>query len=152
MAGSTLTRRSFPASLWNEPRGLLEDFQHKFSQMLDEGVDYWTQGPFGMSVDVAETDNAIEAKVDLPGVAPKDIDISLNGNVLTVSGQRKDEREEKGKTFHRVERSSGRFSRAFTLPCQVEEDEVAAVYRDGVLTITLPKNEVARTRRIAVKT
>ena len=88
----------------------------------------------------SETDTAIEAKLDLPGVKPEEVEIQLNGNVLTISGERKEEEEEKGKTFHRVERRVGQFSRSMSLPCPVEEDEVAASYKDGVLTIMLPKN------------
>ncbi|MGI9327637.1 MAG: Hsp20/alpha crystallin family protein, partial [Pseudomonadales bacterium] len=81
-----------------------------------------------------------------------EIEIQLNGNVLTVSGERKEEQEEKGKTYHCVERRIGTFSRSMTLPCPVEEDEVAAAFKDGVLTITLPKTDEAKTRKIKIKT
>ena len=84
------------------------------------------------ALDLSETDTAIEVRMDLPGITAKDIDIQVSGNVLTVSGQRKEEKEEKGKTFHRVERRYGSFSRSVTLPCAVEESEVAAEYHDGV--------------------
>jgi HSP20 family protein len=102
-------------------------------------------------LDLSETDTAVETKMDLPGVKPEEIEIQLNGNVLTVSGERKEEQEEKGKTYHRLERRVGNFSRSMTLPCPVEEDEVAASYKDGVLSITLPKTDEAKTRKIKIK-
>jgi HSP20 family protein len=71
--------------------------------------------------------------------------------MLTVAGERKEEKEEKGKTFHRVERLYGNFSRSVTLPCSVNEEEVAAEYKDGVLTIKLPKAEEAKAHKIKVK-
>jgi HSP20 family protein len=89
--------------------------------------------------------------MDLPGMTAKDIDIQISGSVLTVSGQREEEREEKGKTFHRVERRYGSFSRSVTLPSAVEESEVAAECRDGVLTIKLPKTEESKAHKIKVK-
>jgi HSP20 family protein len=116
----------------------------------DEG-EGWLAGRMAPSADLSETDTAIEVRVDLPGIKPSEIDIQLSGNVLTVSGERKEEKEEKGRTFHRVERRTGSFSRSITLPCAVQEQEVAAEYRDGVLAITLPKEEGAKARKIKVK-
>ena len=89
--------------------------------------------------------------MDIPGMEAKDIDIQVNANVLTVSGERKEEREEKGKTYHRVERRVGAFSRSVTLPCPVKEDAVDAQYKNGILTIKLPKTEEAKARKITVK-
>jgi HSP20 family protein len=80
-----------------------------------------------------------------------DIYVSVRGNQLTISGHRKEEKEEKGKTLHRVERKSGKFSRTITLPASVNETEVAAEYNQGVLTVTLPKCEEAETKKISVK-
>jgi HSP20 family protein len=89
--------------------------------------------------------------MDIPGVKTKDIDIQLNGNLLTVTARREEEREEKGRKFHRVERHSGQFSRSLTLPAPVVESEVAAEYRDGVLSITLPKTDDSKAHKIKVK-
>jgi HSP20 family protein len=129
----------------------LEEFEDFVSRLSDFG----SNGPvFGTSVpslDVSETDKAVEVKLDVPGVSAKEIDVQLNGNLLTVSGEKKEEQEKKGKTFHRVERRYGSFSRSITLPCPVQEDEVAAEYHDGVLSITLPKTEEAKSKKIAVK-
>lgn len=131
--------------------GLLEEFEDAVGRLWEGREDGWSCGYNVPSLDISETDKSVEVKLDLPGIKPKEIEIQLNGNVLTVSGERKEEQEEKGKTYHRVERRSGSFSRSITLPCAVQEDEVAAEYRDGVLTVTLPKTEEAKTRKIAVK-
>jgi HSP20 family protein len=103
------------------------------------------------SLDLAETDGVLEVRMDIPGMEAKDIDIQVNNNLLTVSGERKEEREEKGKTYHRVERRVGSFSRTVTLPCPVKEEAVDAQYKNGTLTIKLPKTEEAQARKITVK-
>jgi HSP20 family protein len=131
--------------------GLLEEIEDAMSRLWDEGPSGSTFGASVPSLDVSETDKSVEVKLDLPGITAKEIDIQLNDNLLTVSGERKEEQEKKGKTFHRVERRYGSFSRSITLPCKVQEDEVAAEYRDGVLSITLPKAEDAKSKKIAVK-
>lgn len=153
MAGTLTPRRNAVPATWGEPRrSMLEEAENLIGRLWEDGEDRWFMGRTVPSVDIAETDTSVEAKVDLPGVKPKEIDIQLNGNVLTVSGERKEEKEQNGKTFHRVERRSGSFSRSFSLPCPVEEDEVVAEFHDGVLTITMPKTEAAKTRKIPVKT
>jgi HSP20 family protein len=110
---------------------------------------------------VSETAKDLTLKVELPGVEEKDIDVSLSGNQLTIKGEKKSEHEEKKegdngeRVFHRVERSFGAFQRTMTVPFDVEPDKVSADFRDGVLTVTLPKPEGAsqqpQTRRIEVK-
>lgn len=115
------------------------------------GEETWPFGRVAPMLDVAETNGGVEVKLDVPGVEPKEIDIQLNGNMLTVSGHRKEEKEEKEKTFHRVERRFGYFSRSITLPCPVKEEAIEAKYRDGVLTITMPKTEEAKSKKIEVK-
>ena len=150
MSGTLTPRGSVLPTLWREPRrGMLDEFEQMMSRLWGEGDEGWFSAV--PSIDLSESPTAVEAKIDLPGVKPEEIDIQLNGNVLTISGHREEEKQEKEKTFHRLERRSGDFSRSFTLPCPVEEDEVAAEHRDGVLTITLPKTEEAKTRKIQVK-
>lgn len=108
-------------------------------------------GAYMPKVDLVETDNAYEASVDLPGMQAKDIDVQVHGNTITISGTRKEEKSEKGRTFHYSERRSGSFARTLTLPCAVKEDEVAAEYTEGVLKVVLPKCEQERARRVSVK-
>jgi HSP20 family protein len=127
----------------------MRDLVSRFLGNRQEAV--WPAGGLG-SLDVSETDGQVEIRLDLPGVEAKEIDIQLNENLLTISGERKEEKEEKNKTYHRVERRYGSFSRSISLPCPVKQEAIDAQYRDGVLTIKLPKSEEARARKIKVKT
>lgn len=130
---------------------LREEMQDMISHFLgDEGS--WPLAEMSPTVDMSETDQAVEVRMDVPGVEAKDVDIQIRGNTLAVTGERKEERTEKGKTRHRVERRFGSFARTVTLPCEVQEDAVQAAYHDGVLTITLPKAEEAKARKIKVST
>ncbi|MEM8837825.1 MAG: Hsp20/alpha crystallin family protein [Pseudomonadota bacterium] len=105
------------------------------------------------SLDVRETDEAVEVCVDLPGLDEDDIQVALNQGALTIKGERKDETEDKGKDYHRIERSYGSFSRRIALPAEIDEAGVAAVFEKGVLTVTLPKSKEAKAkeRKITVK-
>ncbi len=104
------------------------------------------------SVDISETTKEIIVRAELPGMDPKDIDISIQGNLLTLRGERRQEKEEEGENYHRIERSFGAFSRTLQLPAEVDLEKVNATYKDGVLKITLPKTEAAGVRKIEVKT
>jgi HSP20 family protein len=139
------------SSTWLRPRELFEDFEGMLGRLIPNGQEHWFLGSAVPSLDISETTSMVEAKLDVPGVKPNEIDVQIHGNTVTVRGERNEETEEKGKTYHRVERRCGSFARTFTLPCPVEEDEVAAEYRDGVLTITMPKTESAKAHRIEVK-
>lgn len=103
------------------------------------------------TLDIAETDKNLELRMDLPGMRPEEIDIRLSENTITISGERKTEAQEQGKTWHRSERHLGEFSRTVTLPCAVKNADVQAHYREGVLTVTLPKLSQAQTRKINVQ-
>jgi HSP20 family protein len=102
------------------------------------------------SVDVIETDDAIKLKADLAGMDPKDINIELQDNVLTVSGERRFEEEVKEDKFYRIERRYGSFSRSLALPPTADESKVEAKYENGLLEIVVPKTEVAKPKKIAV--
>jgi len=101
--------------------------------------------------DVSERGDAYVIKAELPGVSKDDVKITLDENVLTVKGEKKQEKEEKDRNYHRVERSYGSFERSFRLPTSVKSDKIDAMYKDGVLTITLPKAEEAKPKEIEVK-
>lgn len=102
------------------------------------------------AVDVAETQNDIVLRAELPGLQPEDVDIELTGDTLTLRGERKFENEERKDNFVRVERSYGRFQRSFTLAVPVNADAVKASYKDGVLEIHLPKSEANKPRKVQV--
>jgi len=103
------------------------------------------------SVDVSETDGAYQIKAEIPDVKREDVKVTLEDGVLTIQGQRKQEKEETGKKYHRVERSYGSFIRSFTLPDLVDEEKVKAEFKDGVLHLQLPKSEKAKPKAIEVK-
>ncbi len=142
----------------------LDPFFRGFRTQLDNLFEEWfgrsMGGTLAPRVDVSETAKEVVLKVELPGVEDKDIDVSLSGNQLTIKGEKRSEQEEKkdgeeGRVFHRVERSFGAFQRTMTVPFDVEPDKVSAEFKNGVLTVTLPKPEGAaeqpQTRRIEVK-
>jgi HSP20 family protein len=114
------------------------------------------EAPFGGAmprVDVSETDNEYEVTAELPGLEENDINLQLANNVLTIRGEKKSEREEKDKNYYLSERSFGSFQRSIPLPTEVEEDQVQASFKSGVLTVRLPKTERAKSqaKRIEVK-
>jgi HSP20 family protein len=154
MANSLQTRKPGNLStLWrHDPFGMLrQEMDMLRNRFFGGDDDDWFAGGMSPSVDLSETDNAVEVRMDLPGVKSDDIDIQIHGNLLTVTANRKEEKEEKGRTFHRVERQCGSCSRSLTLPTAVNESEVAAEYHDGVLAITLPKTEQSKPRKVKVK-
>lgn len=119
---------------------------------FDEGREDAGLAGFSPRVDVKENGNALVVTAELPGVEEKDVEVSLNGDILTISGEKRHEKEEKGDEFYRVERSYGSFRRSFSLPTSVDADKVEASYKKGVLTVTLPKAAAAeKAKKIAVK-
>lgn len=92
-------------------------------------------------VDLSETKELLTVKIELPGLEKKDIDLSVDNGLLTIKGEKKEEKEETDKHFHRIERSYGSFARTIALPVDVKEDKVDATFKDGILTVTLPKTK-----------
>jgi len=117
---------------------------------LSEREEDVAEARWAPAVDVKESDEALTVFVELPGVEKKDIDISLEDNVLTVTGQRTLSRDEKKESYHRIERTYGKFSRSFRLPANVQGDKVAAQFKDGVLSVEIPKAEEAKPRQIEI--
>ncbi len=118
----------------------LNSYNHAVANgQADAGTDWHPR------VDIAEQDNAFEITAELAGVPKEDIKVSLNNNVLTISGERKSEVEDK--KHHRVERFYGSFSRSFSLPENVDESAIKAENKDGILKLTLPKSEVKDKQR-----
>jgi HSP20 family protein len=107
--------------------------------------------PWSPAVDICETEDALVLKADLPDVDLKDIDIHLENETLTISGERKFEKDEKVKGYHRIERSYGNFVRSFAVPATVDTDKVSAEYKNGVLVVTLPKKDAAKPRQVKIE-
>lgn len=139
---------------------MLARFNHfnTFDRMLDNffrggvqddgslAVSYWTP-----AVDIAQHDNEFVVKVELPGINKDDVKITLESNILTIRGEKKEETNVKEENYHRVERTYGSFQRSFKLPTTVKADNIDAMYKDGILTVTLPKAEEAKPKQIEVK-
>ena len=143
--GITSLRRADPFRALQEE---VDDLLNRFSRDVDSD---WLMRPFAPALDVSETADAVQVRMDVPGIDAKDIHIEVAGNTLRISGERKEEKEEKGETWHRLERRSGSFARSVSLPCAVKEDKADAAYADGVLTVKIPKAEEAKTHKIKVK-
>jgi len=115
------------------------------------GKEHLTVADWVPTVDISETDGEYLIKAELPEVSKEDVNVTVEDGVLTLQGERRQEKEEKGKRYHRVERSYGSFVRSFTLPESVDEGAVKAEYKDGVLNLHLPKTEKVKPKAIDVK-
>jgi HSP20 family protein len=103
------------------------------------------------AVDIIEDERGYTFKADLSGVRKEDVQVTLEDGVLTLAGERKFDREEKGVTYHRIERAYGAFARSFTLPDDIDGEQVSASHQDGVLTVIVPKAANAKPRKVQVK-
>ena len=104
------------------------------------------------SVDVSETDDTFEVRAELPGVAKDDLHVSVKDNLLTLSGEKRQENVDDTQNYRRAERRYGNFQRSFTLPAEVNTDDIKAEYTDGVLTLSIPKPEAAKPTEVPITT
>jgi len=133
----------------------LNTLQSRLNRLFEEQVaggreGSLTAGAFVPPVDIYEDEHGIQLKLEVPGIEEKDLDVKVENNVLTVSGERKIEKEEKEENFRRVERRYGSFVRSFTLPSTVNTEDIAADYSNGVLKVTLGKRAEAKPKQIKV--
>lgn len=134
------------------PFAELERIRREFDRLLEELIPgEGTERAFAPAVEMYETDKEVVVKAELPGVKKENIEVSIKDNMLHIRGEKKEEREEKTETVHRVERAYGKFERALSLPAEVKTDEVKAEFKDGVLEIRLPKAEVSKDKKIEIK-
>ena len=143
-------------SKWN-PFRELDEIQNRLSSLFGRtpvrglGEEAMTVSEWTPLVDITEDDKEYLIKAELPEIKKEDVKLTVQDNVLAISGERKYEKEEKDEKYHRVERAYGRFSRSFTLPEDADGSKVAAEYKDGILTVHLPKSEKAKPKSIDVK-
>ena len=121
---------------WPDWDRMMEEFEQPFGLLAGREGRWWP------AVDIDEDDKSVTIKADLPDMDRKDIDLSVENGCLTLHGERKAEKEEKGKTHRRMERSYGMFERTFALPENIDSDHISADYKNGVLLVTMPKTEV----------
>jgi len=138
-----------------EPFRELNTLQSRLNRLFEEQVaggreESLIAGAFVPPVDIYEDEHSIQLKLEVPGIEEKDLDVKVENNVLTVSGERKFEKEEKEENFRRVERRYGSFTRSFTLPNTVNPEDVSADYSNGVLKIKLGKRAEAKPKQIKV--
>jgi HSP20 family protein len=132
-----------------DPLASLRAVESAFSRLLTEPQ---TNRPWAPSVDIYETENQLVLKADLPDVDPKEIDVRVENQTLTLAGERKFESQTSDKGYHRIERSYGNFVRSFAVPNSFDTDQINAAYKNGVLTVTLPKKETAKPRQVKIDT
>ncbi len=148
--------RSLVPKKWREDaEHPLSSFQREMNRLMETflGTSVFPEarGEWTPALDVAETENEIVVKAEVPGIDKKDIDVTIRGDRLTISGEKKDERKEKKDTYTVFERRHGCFSRTIALPADINVDAVEAEFKSGVLTIRLPKTEETKSRKISVK-
>ncbi len=163
------TEKAVPEAAATAPWHPLDALQEEIDRLFDDFGRGFPYFPFGRSrpglrpfwkasvellpaADVVEKDNRYEITAELPGLDEKNVEVTVADNVLTIKGEKKDEKEEKKKDYYRSERRFGAFERSFQLPSGVEQSKIEASFQKGVLTVTIPKTEEAqrKTRKIAI--
>ena len=142
-----------------DPFRELEDMHRHLTTLFDgnssarrrNGKESMTVAEWAPTVDIVEDEKNYVIKAELPDMKREDVHVSVENGVLTITGERKAEKEEKNRKYHRVERSYGSFARSFALPENVEAQKVSAAYKDGLLTVTVAKSEKAQPKQIEVK-
>ena len=141
-----------------DPFRELEDMSDRLNRVFARpasrtsgGKEQLTVADWVPTVDISETDSEYLIKAELPEVKKEDVKVTVEDGVLTLQGERRQEKEEKGKKYHRIERSYGSFVRSFSLPESVDDNGVRAEYKDGVLNLHLPKTEKVKPKAIEVK-
>ncbi len=136
--------------VFSELTGIQQEMNRLFDEFFGERRSGLAEGNWLPAVDVSENETEILVRAELPGMNQDDIELHLQDNVLTLKGEKKQETKEEKKNYHRTECSYGSFTRSFTLPATVAQDQIKATFKDGVLEVSLPKAEEAKTKKIAI--
>jgi HSP20 family protein len=131
-----------------DPLTNLRLFEDAFTRFLSEPT---SNRPWSPAVDIYETENELVLKADLPEVSLKDIDVRVENQTLTIAGERKFEKSEETKGFHRIERAYGNFVRSFAVPNTFDTEKISAEFHNGVLSVSLPKKETAKPRQVKIE-
>jgi HSP20 family protein len=136
---------------WQEIEDMFDRYTKAMGHPRAGSQEVIATGDWAPRVDIAETEKAFEIKAEIPDVNKEDVKVTIDNGVLTIRGERKQEKEEEGKKFHRVERYYGSFTRSFTLPDNVDETKVKASFKDGMLNLQIEKTEIIKPKTIEVK-
>jgi HSP20 family protein len=136
---------------WREIEDMFNRYTRAVGQPQAGSQEVVATGDWAPRVDIAETDKAFVIKAEIPEVNKEDVKVTVYNGVLTIRGERKQEKEESGKKYHRVERHYGSFTRNFTLPDNVDETQIKALFKDGMLNLQIQKTEEAKPKAIEVK-
>ncbi len=137
-------------NVFNELVDMQQEMNRMFDEFFGERRSDLAEGNWMPAVDVSENESSIAVRAELPGMSHEDVELNLQDNVLTIKGEKKQEQQEEKKNYHRAECCYGSFTRAFTLPVNVEQEGIQATFKDGVLEITLPKTEEAKPKKIVI--
>ena len=140
--------RKFP---WNELEGLRKEFDRLFDIEAVDRSGQVAKQSFSPATDISETDTDVLVKCNLPGVKAEELDVSVRDNLLTITGEKRGEKETKEKEYHRKETWEGEFRRSFSLPATVDQSNIDAALIDGVLTVKLPKVMASEAKKITIK-
>ena len=131
---------------------LRQEMERFFDRFFEPGdSESFAVGEWAPRLDLSETKDALIVKVEVPAIDPKEIQLSIMEGVLTVKGEKKEEKEDRDEKYYRVERTYGSFSRSVRLPAPIDENKVSASFKNGLLTVTLPKTPAARITAIPIK-
>ena len=137
---------------WTGMGNVKQEIDRLFDRFVDaKWDDFPAIGAWAPSMDISETKDSLVAKIEVPGMDAKDIQVALQESLLTIKGEKKQEQEEKDERYHRVERSHGAFTRSVRLPVAVDGSKVTATFKNGLLTVTLPKTPAAKGTTIPIK-
>ncbi|HTY08025.1 MAG TPA: Hsp20/alpha crystallin family protein [Candidatus Edwardsbacteria bacterium] len=138
---------------FNELQAFQDDMNHLFSDFFGRvpAKRSLTEGLWAPLMDIEETKDELVIKAEVPGMTKDDIKIQINNDILSISGERKHEEETRDKTYHRIERTYGKFQRIIRMPTEVQSDKTKAAYENGVLTIRIPKSEKVKPREISIE-
>jgi len=129
----------------------MNDLFHRFFDDWDAPLTSWRSETWWPALDVSEQDDKVVVKAEMPGMKHDDIELSVMNGTLTINGEKKESQEDKGEGYYHSERRYGTFRRDIALPASVDSEKVEATYKDGVLTVTLPKTEQAKAKHVSVK-
>ena len=139
---------------WN-PFREMEDLFDRYTKAVGwphgSSQDIISAGDWAPRVDISETDKEFTIKAEIPEVKKEDVKVTLDNGILSIRGERKQEKEEKGKKYHKIERHYGSFSRSFTLPDNIDVSKVEAVFKDGMLNLRIPKTAAEKSKLIEVQ-